>query len=313
VVLLDEDGQLRIPAGPVLPGEHPLANAAIRIALEQAGFRRQGTHVFAISVTRDDVALWMDGARYVGDLPHRTDARWWTGGAPAAAEILRARHASNTAELVRMADDARVALTDEQYWADSRRVLDDAYLAATTPEGGSGFGGDARDWFDERSVLCDAITRDGTFLDTACANGHLIDSLTQWCAARGVRIEPYGLDISARLVHVARDRLPLWRDRIWVGNALTWMPPNGQRFEYVHALLECVPDARHGDLVRHLLGDVVVAGGRLIVSHYNAGRDAERRAAAILGRLGYAVAGETGVPRRRGQPVRQPSAWIDAR
>jgi 2-polyprenyl-3-methyl-5-hydroxy-6-metoxy-1,4-benzoquinol methylase len=310
VVLLDEQGHLTLVEGALVPGEHVVADAPMRLALEQAGFRPQGTHAFASDPTGAHVALWIDGERYAGSRPHRRDARWWTGDALAAEAALRAQGEPTAAGIVRMADAARCALTDDQYWADSERVLDAAYLAAESPEGGSGFGGSAEDWRDERSVLCDAIDRDGSFLDTACANGHLLDSIVRWCRERGVHVEPYGLDISKALVDVARRRLPQWRDRFWVGNALTWRPSDDLRFDVVHALLECVPDRRHRDLVQHLLDTTVAPGGRLLVSHYNAGRDSERGAAAVLERLGYEVAGETRPPVRGGRRMRQPSAWI---
>jgi 2-polyprenyl-3-methyl-5-hydroxy-6-metoxy-1,4-benzoquinol methylase len=312
LVLVDNDGRLFLPHDARQPGEHPLADAPLRIALDVAGFRRQGTHPFATADRGRDVALWVDGARYSGDRPHNRDARWWTGTADAGAVALDAQGVSNAARLVALAAAARAALTTEQYLADSRAVLDAAYLAATTAEGGSGFGGTPDDWRDERSILCDAIDRDGTFLDVGCANGHLIETLTEWCAERGVHIEPYGVDISEPLAVLARRRLPQWRDRIWVGNALTWTPPGGMRFDFVHTLFEAVPESEYGELLRHLLRDVVAPGGRLILSHYNADRDNDRRAAAILADLGYPVAGETRTPVRHGRPWRQPSAWVVA-
>ena len=94
-----------------------------------------------------------------------------------------------------------------------------------------------------------------------------------------------------------------------MGNGLEWMPPNGQQFDYVHTLLETVPAHRHAALVRHLLDTAVAPGGRLLVSHY--GADQDRKAAAILARLGYAVGGETRAPRRADGRPRTPSAWID--
>ena len=309
VVLVDDDGRLRVPADALLPGEHPLADAPLRIGLEQAGFRRQGTHPFAAAEDRRDLALWIDGARYDGARPHNRDARWWTGPAPAAAEVLLAQRTPNAAALVRRADAARVGLTDDEYWTDSQRVLDAAYLTAGTPEGGSGFGGSAQDWHDERSVLLDAVDRDGSFLDVGCANGLLMESLARWSDARGVRLEPYGLDISEPLAALARRRLSQWADRIWTGNALEWVPPNGQQFDYVHTLLETVPAHHHAALVGHLLDTTVAPGGRLLVSHY--GVEEDRKASAILARLGYAVAGETRVPRRTDGRPRPPSAWID--
>jgi SAM-dependent methyltransferase len=312
VVLLDAGGSLQLLADDLRAGEHALADAPLRIGLETAGFRRQGTHPFAASSNGRDVALWIEGHRYEGDRPHDAGARWWTGAAPDAAEELRAHGRPNAAALVELAADARASLSVEQFLLDNQRVLDAAYLAASTPQGGSGFGGSAQDWRDERSILCDAIDRPGALLDVGCANGFLMETLTQWCAERGIAIEPYGIDISEALVSRARERHPEWAARLWVGNALTWVPPAGVRFDYVHALFECVPEACHGELVRHLLAVVVRPGGRLIMSHYDADRDPARRAAVLLTALGYVVAGETRIPSRGGRPWRQPSAWIEA-
>ena len=210
---------------------------------------------------------------------------------------------------MRLADRAHVQLTDAEYWADSQGVLDAAYLGTATPEGGWGFGGSTQDWHDERSVLLDAVDRDGSFLDVGSANGLLMESLARWSDTRGIRLEPYGLDISEPLAAFARRRLPQWADRIWTGNALEWAPPAGRRFDYVHTLLETVPAAAPGRRVRHLLDTTVAPGGRLLVSHY--GVDQDRKAAAILTRLGYTVGGETRTPRHADGRPRPPSTWVD--
>ncbi len=207
-VVLDADGECaRLVAGAIEAGEHPLADAPTRIALEQCGFRRQATHPFAVTDAGRHVAMWVDGDRYAGDRAHKQHATWWTGDAGAAADVLRNAGDPDAAALVEMAADARDGLTDAQFWSDGQRVLDPAYLAAETAEGGSGFGGTAEDWRAERSVLCDSIDRNGSFLDTGCANGHLMESVVQWCAERDITVEPYGVDISEPLVELARRRL----------------------------------------------------------------------------------------------------------
>src|SRR5262249_1637778 len=114
LVLVDDDGRLSLPHDALRPGEHPLADAPLRIALDRAGFRRQGTHPFAATDGGRDVALWVDGARYSGDRPHNADARWWTGPAEAGVAALDAHGAPNAAALVALATEARAALTTEQ-------------------------------------------------------------------------------------------------------------------------------------------------------------------------------------------------------
>jgi 2-polyprenyl-3-methyl-5-hydroxy-6-metoxy-1,4-benzoquinol methylase len=311
VALLAEGRRLVLPSGSVEPREDALVDAALRIPMQTMGFRRQETHVLARSGDHRHVAMWLDGARYAGDRPHRRDAAWWTGPAPDAVELLRERGDGALAQLVELADDARANLTDEQYREDLQRLLDGAYLRAGTAQGGSGFGGDAVEWRAARSMLCDAVDADVTFLDVGCANGLLMESIVEWCGERGHGVEPYGLDISEPLVELARQRLPRWADRIWVGDALGWVHPDGMRFDVVHVLLDAVRDERWRDLIDHLLAEVVAPGGRLLVSQYNQ-VPPEHHAAAILARLGYEVAGVTGVPHRPGRPDGSPSAWIVA-
>src|SRR5205823_131548 len=109
-------------------------------------------------------------------------------------------------------------------------------------------------------------------------NGLLMESVVAWADHP---VEPYGVDLGPGLVALARTRLPQWADRIEVGNAIDYRP--GRRFTYVHVLLDLVPTARRGDLVRHALDALVEPGGRLLVSHYGA----DGTAAGYLRALGF--------------------------
>jgi hypothetical protein len=289
VVVIPEDG---LPSDEIRDGEDVVLDAALRIPLQEAGFRRQGTHVFALGEDGAHVAIWIDGARYDGALPHKRDSVWWTGP-PSEVDD----------PLVQLADEARRALTEQEYHDDARRILDPSYLHASTPHGGSGFGGTEQEWYDARSMIVDAIERDGTFLDMGCANGHLMASVVEWCGAKGVRVEPYGVDISPALVARARDRLPHWADRFWVGDALRWHAPFP--FDTVHGLLDAVPIPQRGDLVRNLL-DAVAPGGRLVLSQYGNAVSARE----VVTALGFAIDGETSQPTRDGAPRGHPSVWL---
>lgn len=286
VVVIPDGG---LPSGDILPGEDVVLDAALRIPLQQAGFRRQGTHVFAISDDGGHVAIWLDGERYTGNRAHRRDAAWWTGDAGEVDD-----------ELVRLADEARQALTHAEDQADLLRVLEPAYLNADSPQGGSGFGGTIEQWNDHRQLVSEAIHRDGTFLDVGCANGFLMESVVRWCAARDLTIEPYGVDVSSALAHEARRRMPRWANRIWQGDALTWRPPRS--FDFVHSLLDFVRSGRRRELVDNLLA-FVAPGGRLILSQYGTTTSARE----IVEGLGYGVAGETSAPTTRGTP----SVWLE--
>ena len=52
---------------------------------------------------------------------------------------------------------------------------------------------------------------------------------------RDKSIEPWGLDLSEKLVTLARRRLPSAADNLFPGNGLTWQPP--RTFDYVRTEL----------------------------------------------------------------------------
>jgi hypothetical protein len=78
-----------------------------------------------------------------------------------------------------------------------------------------------------------------------------MESVVAWAREDGHRVEPFGLDISEKLAELARQRLPQWRDRIFVGNALLWEPPT--RFDYVRTELVYVPASRRRQYAERLL------------------------------------------------------------
>ena len=285
-----------------------MLDTGLRVPLVTAGFRRQGFHPFAVD--SEHVYVWCEGdADYRGARPH-AEVTPWKGPAAEAARRLRAADDEHAAQLVEAADRARRSLGEEAFYRDSQRLMETSYLRDRTPRGGSGFGGTAAAWRAQRSQLCQAIDHDGSFLDIGCANGHLLESMVAWCAERDVRLEPYGVDLSAGLVAEARRRLPQWADRLWVGNALDWTAPDSRRFDFVHTLLDPVPAAQLEQMVRHQLEHLVAPGGRLLVSNYVPAGNRCRHAPQLLRRLGFPVNGTTSPADHEGQAV-APTAWID--
>ncbi len=128
---------------------------------------------------------------------------------------------------------------EERYFQEEQALHEGKYLAGENPRQQSGFGRDEADWKRFRRAVVEPIAKSGSFLDIGCANGLLMESVVAWAAEEGHRIEPYGLDISERLAQVAQRRLPQWRDRIFVGNALFWDPP--ARFDFVRTEPVYVP------------------------------------------------------------------------
>jgi hypothetical protein len=139
-----------------------------------------------------------------------------------------------------------------------------------------------------------------------------MESVAIWCAERGLRVLPYGIDLVPGLVEQAKRRLPQYAAQIWPGNAIDWKPPGPLRFDYVHVLLDCVPRRRQADLIRHHLRNTVRPGsGRLLVSAYAASDSSGGPAARVLGSLGFRCSGQSSGDRRPGQ-LAAPTAWIDA-
>jgi SAM-dependent methyltransferase len=198
------------------------------------------------------------------------------------------------------------------YYDEVRALLEGPYLAASDPRAQSGFRGDEARWERARRVIVRPMHRDGTFLDVGCANGLLMESVKSWAALDGGAIEPYGLDLSARLADLARDRCPQWADRIFVGNALTWTPPF--RVDFVRIELVYVPPEERARLVRRILREWLLPGGRLIVCGYGSSRDGRPRAGDVgstLRELGFEVAGEAEATDTNGVVFTR-IAWLDA-
>lgn len=304
VAVPDGRGGLTLPAGEVRDGEHWLLDTSLRVPLETAGFRAQRTHPFAAD--GDHLYAWIDGDRYTGRRPHAT-VTLVTGTATELADRFAAAGQPDPARAVRDAALSFHHQPDEEFYADNVRLLEPAYLRGSTPQEGSGFGGDPARWRARREMIVDGIDRDGSFLDVGCANGLLMESVREWAAERGYQIEPYGVDLAPGLVTLARSRLPHWADRIEVGNAIDYRPADGRQFTFVHLLLDAVPVPRRADLLRHALDALVAPGGRLLVSHYRDASSTDLSAAEHVRALGFPVAGES---RCRDTESTSTTAWL---
>ncbi len=172
---------------------------------------------------------------------------------------------------------------EKDFFAQELALHEAKYLAGTNPRQQSGFGRDARDWDRFRSPVVAPIDRNGSFLDIGCASGLLMESVVAWASEGGHRIEPFGLDISEKLAELARWRLPQWRERIFVGNALCWEPP--ACFDFVRTELVYVPPSRRREYVERLLERFVAPGGRLIICSYGSSRSEGDRAELLVDEL----------------------------
>ena len=171
--------------------------------------------------------------------------------------------------------------------------LERAYLQRNDPIEQSGFSGGSERWRAEREPILDAVELDGDFLDTGCANGHLLECLVDWGRERGVTLTPFGLDQGPRLIELARQRQPHLAHQFFVGNGWDWEPP--RRFTYVYTLLDQVPADYLEPYLHRLLSRVVAPGGRLIAGDYGSRSRGvpPRDVASVLQSFGLAILGET--------------------
>jgi SAM-dependent methyltransferase len=191
---------------------------------------------------------------------------------------------------------------------DRLRELESSYLRATDPIRQSGFGGGHERWRTERVLVLDAVPGDGDFLDIGCANGYLLECLVQWGQERHVRLTPYGVDFGAKLIALAKQRLPQYASHFWVANAWEWMPP--RQFRYVYSLYDCVPVELLMEYIRRLVTRYVEPGGTLIMGAYGSysKQEAARNIAQDLVAAGFRVAESSS---RGALPVSR-VAWIQA-
>ena len=171
------------------------------------------------------------------------------------------------------------------------RAIEAMQLKAPDEYGQSAFQGDAARWEALRRPCLAAVDRSGSFLDIGCANGLFLESAVKWAGESGHKLGAYGLDHSQALVELARARLGVGEDRIFVGDCETWQPL--QRFDFVRTELVYVPgDRRRGYLAR-LLDQFVNPGGFLIVASYGTrgGVPPAEDVGALLEGWGFKVAG----------------------
>lgn len=152
-------------------------------------------------------------------------------------------------------------------WFDNQReVLETAYLLNEEPWKQSGMSGPEERWISLRKPVAECMDKSGSFLDIGCANGYLLECCIRWTAERGIKIDPYGLDISPRLIELTRARLPEHADHFFIGNAFNWLPP--RRFDFVRTELVYVPAEYEKQYVEFLLRNHLEPGGKLLVANY---------------------------------------------
>jgi len=159
----------------------------------------------------------------------------------------------------------------EQWFTSLQHELYDTYLLHDEPWKQSGFSGPEERWIACRKPIADCIEKSGTFLDIGCANGYLLECILKWTAEKNISITPYGLDLSEKLIELAKQRLPKYTQNIYTGNGWLWHNPI--RFDFVRTEIVYVPEQLHRQYIERLIDTYLADEGKLLLTEYRSRKD----------------------------------------
>jgi SAM-dependent methyltransferase len=152
------------------------------------------------------------------------------------------------------------------WFASLKEELETAYIRNTKAWEQSGYYGPEELWTAARKPVADCIESSGSFLDIGCANGYLLECTLKWTSEKNLEITPYGLDISEKLIEMAKERLPEYAGNFYSGNCWDWENP--VRFDYVRTELVYVPEYFQKQYLDKVLDTYLVEDGKLLVAEY---------------------------------------------
>ncbi|MFC1947527.1 class I SAM-dependent methyltransferase [Chloroflexota bacterium] len=144
--------------------------------------------------------------------------------------------------------------------------LEIAYIRNNEPWEQSGYYGLEEQWIAARKSVADCIETSGSFLDIGCANGYLLECTLKWTSERALDIIPYGIDISGKLVELAKEKLPEYADNLYTANGWDWENP--VRYDYVRTELVYVPEHMQNKYLDRILKTYLTESGKLLVAEY---------------------------------------------
>lgn len=143
-------------------------------------------------------------------------------------------------------------------------------------------------WTQNRKPICGAIERAGTLLDIGCANGFLLACLQFWSEHQ---ITPYGVDIDAGSLELARALLPEYASH-FVQCSLEKLPTRTSfglptRFDYVYWNVWDGLDFKEPLYQTYAENAFAAARGRVILGFYDSDHEfVKRQLEWLLGRFG---------------------------
>ena len=147
-----------------------------------------------------------------------------------------------------------------------KEELETAYLRHDESWKQSGFSGPEERWITCHKPIADCVDTSGKFLDIGCANGYLLECIVKWVADRELSIIPYGIDLSEKLVELAKNRLPEYSSNIYTANGMYWVNPG--KFDYVRTELVYVPEDLQYEYLKRITEKYLSDSGKLLLSEY---------------------------------------------
>lgn len=160
-------------------------------------------------------------------------------------------------------------ITEEEWFENLKKATTIAYLSRNTPWGQCGHSGTKETWMESRIMpLLETLYKSGTFIDIGCSIGYILECLHEWTQDSPIQVEYFGVDICDDLIHIARKRMPEFKNNLFVGNVDTWIPP--RKFDYVRTHeITYVPEYKQRDFLYNLYNNYLKPGGRLIIGSYS--------------------------------------------
>jgi ubiquinone/menaquinone biosynthesis C-methylase UbiE len=147
-----------------------------------------------------------------------------------------------------------------------KKDLEESYLRYKEPWKQAGFLLDEQAWKECRKPIADCVEKSGTFLDIDCTNGYLLESIVEWTGDRGLTVTPYGLDISEKLLVLAKERLAKYSKNLFVGSAPYWVSP--VKFDYVRTELGYVLEESQEKYLHQIFNSYLAQDGKLLLTEY---------------------------------------------
>jgi 2-polyprenyl-3-methyl-5-hydroxy-6-metoxy-1,4-benzoquinol methylase len=161
--------------------------------------------------------------------------------------------------------DRTMPLTDK--WLDNlKKDLEESYLRYPEPWKQAGFMQDENAWIECRKPIADCIDKSGSLLDIGCSNGYLLECLVKWSAEKGLKVLPYGIDLSEKLIAAAKSRLTDYTNNLAVGSGTKWVSPI--KYDFVRTELSYVLDESQEQYLNKVFTNFLNPEGKLILTEY---------------------------------------------